>query len=128
MEVIKFWEEEGTKIPQPYEREIKVFLAPDKRDVPEILFTQAIIAPYSKTDYHKHDRPELIIVLSGEGTAVCEDEKTGIKPEMALWVRKNEMHQVINDNDSVLKLATVFVPPYTSEVLIKNIRSALKTK
>lgn len=126
MEVIKFWEEEGEKIPSPYKREIKVFLAPDKRNVPEIIFTQAIIAPNSQTDYHKHDRPELIIILSGKGVSICEGEETQIKPEMALWARKGEMHQVINKGDAELKLATVFVPAYTSEELLKNIRSALK--
>lgn len=126
MEVIKFWEEEGNKIPEPYKREIKVFLAPDKRNVPEIIFTQAIIAPRSKTDYHSHDRPELIIILSGKGVSICEGEETKIEPEMALWVRIGEKHQVLNNNDEELKLATVFIPAYTSEELLTSIRSALK--
>jgi mannose-6-phosphate isomerase-like protein (cupin superfamily) len=126
MEVIKFSEETGVNIPYPYKREIKVLLAPDKRDVPEIIFTQAIIDPNSKTDYHKHDRPELIIILSGKGISICDSKEVNIEPEMALWVRKDEMHQIINMNKEPLKLATVFVPAFTSDELLKNIFNGLK--
>ena len=95
MEVIRFSEETSVEVPFPYKRKIKVFLAPDKRDVPEIIFTQVIIDPHSKTDYHKHDRPELIIILSGEGKSICDGKEINIEHEMALWVRKSEMHQII---------------------------------
>ena len=126
MEVIKFSEETGVKVPFPYKREIKVLLAPDKRNVPEIIFTQAIIDPQSKTDYHKHDRPELIIILSGEGVSICDGKEINIEPEMALWVRKDEMHEIINKSEKPLKLATVFIPAFTSGELLKNIFDGLK--
>ena len=35
MEVIKCWEETGEEIGEPYKRTIKVFLASDKRNVPD---------------------------------------------------------------------------------------------
>lgn len=121
MEIIKSWQEEGVTIPAPYKRHLKIVLAPDRRNVPEITFTFAYIYPQSMTDYHKHDRPELIIVLSGRGKSVCGGVETELEPDMALWVQKDEMHQVVNTNDEMMKLATVFVPAYRADQLLSGI-------
>jgi mannose-6-phosphate isomerase-like protein (cupin superfamily) len=115
MEIVRCWQEQGITIQEPYRRCIRVFLAPDRRRVPEITFSHALIYPGSKTDYHVHDRPELIQILSGRGVCICDGEKTDIGPDMALWVRKGERHQVMNDGEETIKLATVFVPAYTAE-------------
>ena len=124
MEVIKCWEQAGVTIPEPFKRHIKVMLAPDTRGVPEICFSHAILYPKSRTDYHKHDRPELIQVLSGRGISVCDGVNVEIEADMALWVRAGEMHQVINTGEESLKLATVFVPGYTATENIDRIAKA----
>ena len=124
MEIIRCWEEEGETIKEPFKRHIKVMLAPDKHDVPEICYSHAIIYPGSRTDYHSHDRPELIQILSGRGQAVCNGETIQIEPDMALWVRAGEMHQMINTGEESIKLATVFVPGYTAEENLSRIRDA----
>ena len=124
MEVIKCWEEPGVEIREPFKRTIKVFLAPDTRNVPEICYSHAIIDPGSKTDYHSHDRPELIQVLSGTGIAICDDQTVPIEPDMALWVKAGEMHQVINQGPDPMKLATVFVPGYTAKQNLDRITQA----
>lgn len=126
MEIIKCWEEDGITIPKPYKRHLKVFLAPDKKDVPEITFSHAILYPKSKTDYHKHDRPELIMVVSGRGVSICDGVETPLEPDMALWVKAGEMHQVINQGEEAMKLATVFIPGYTAEDLLGGIMEAAK--
>lgn len=117
MEIVRIWEEEGVTVPKPYNRHLKVLLAPDKKNVQEISFNQALIYPLSKTDYHTHDRPELILIVAGRGISVCDGVETPIKPETALWIREGEMHQIINTGEETMKLATVFIPPYTSEQL-----------
>ena len=99
-------------------------LAPDNRNVPEITFSHAIIYPHSRTDYHKHDRPELILIVSGRGISVCDGVQTPVQPDVALWVRPGEMHQLINDGEESLKLATVFVPGYTAKENLDRIRQA----
>ena len=124
MEVIKCWEEPGETIQEPYKRHIKVMLAPDTRDVPEITFSHAIIYPKSRTDYHTHDRPELILIVAGRGVSVCDGVETAVEPDMALWVKAGEMHQIINTGEESIKLATVFVPGYTSEENLDRIRKA----
>ena len=60
MEVARAWEEKGVRIPPPYSRTIKMIFAPDRRNVEEASFSLALIDPGSQTDYHAHDRPELI--------------------------------------------------------------------
>lgn len=114
MEIIRAWEEEGVKIPAPYSRTIKMLFAPDKGNVEEISFSFALIDPGGKTDYHTHDRPELIFIVSGRGIAVCEGEETEVQGDTVLWVRAGEQHQMINTGAETLKLATVFVPGYTA--------------
>ena len=115
MEIARAWEEQGVKIPAPYARTIKMLFAPDKGDVAEISFSFALIDPMGKTDYHAHDRPELIFIVSGRGIAVCEGEETEVQADTVLWVRAGEKHQMINTGAETLKLATVFVPGYTAE-------------
>jgi len=115
MKYVKTWEEKGVTIPAPYARNIKVFFAPDKEGVNELTFTHALIYPESQTDYHKHDRGELIYIVSGRGIAICEGKEMPIEPDVVMWVEKDEMHQIKNTGNETLKLATVFIPAYTAE-------------
>jgi mannose-6-phosphate isomerase-like protein (cupin superfamily) len=124
MEVIRCWEEPGVVISDPYRRCIKVMLAPDTRNVPEITYSQAIIDPKSQTDYHDHDRPELIQILSGRGLAICDGKEVPVEPDMVLWVKAGEMHQLKNTGVETMKLATVFVPGYTAKQNLDRIIKA----
>lgn len=114
MKLAKAWEEPGVEIPAPFQRRIKVLLAPDKEGVQEITFSHAILPPSGRTDYHSHDRPELIYVVSGEGICVHEGRETPIVADMVMWVPAGEAHQMVNTGFEPLKLATVFIPAYTA--------------
>ena len=124
MEIIKCWEEKGELIQEPFKRNIKVFYGPDKRNVPECNFNQALIYPGFGTDYHAHDRPELIYVVSGRGVAVSEGEEYPIEPDVVFWVPANVSHKVQNTGDEILKLATVFIPGYSKNDLVGRIKKA----
>jgi quercetin dioxygenase-like cupin family protein len=115
MEIVKAWEEPGVKIPAPFSRTIQVFLAPDKHGVEELTFTFALIDPGGMTDYHTHDRPELIFVVSGQGESLCDGKTYDLQADVILWVRAGEKHQIKNTGSEILKLATVFVPAITAE-------------
>ncbi|MEK7407583.1 MAG: cupin domain-containing protein [Acidobacteriota bacterium] len=114
MKLVKAWEEQGVEIPAPYQRRIKVLFAPDKEGVEPLTFSHAILPPGGRTDYHIHDRPELIYVVSGEGICVHEGQQTPITADVAMWVPAGERHQMINTGYGPLKLATVFIPAYTA--------------
>ena len=124
MEVLRFWKEEGITVPEPYKRHIKVMLASDRRDATEITFSQVLIYPESKTDYHSHDRSELIVVVSGRGKSICDGKEICVQPDMALWIKPGEKHQLINDGDEMLKLYTFFTPAYSARDLLSGILKA----
>lgn len=119
--VVKAFEEKGVKVPAPYERIIKVLMAPDRHNVQEITFNFALIYPHSQTDKHIHDRPELIYIVSGRGEATLGDQEIPLEPDVVFWAEKDEVHQVRNTGDEMMKLATLFVPAYTAEELTKGI-------
>jgi mannose-6-phosphate isomerase-like protein (cupin superfamily) len=115
MEIARAWEEKGVTIPAPYARTIKMVFAPDKGGVKDLSFSFALIDPFSQTDEHAHDRPELIYVVSGRGQAICEGQVSEVQADTVLWVLAGEKHQMKNTSPETLKLATVFVPGYTAE-------------
>lgn len=114
MQIVRSWEEEGVTIPAPYHRTIKVMLAPDHHDVKEITFSHALIHAQSSTDMHTHDRPELILIVSGRGKCRTAQGEVDVEPDTAIWVEAGEAHQMVNTGYETLKLATVFVPAYTA--------------
>lgn len=124
MEIVKAWEEEGVKIPEPYSRTIKVLMAPDKENVEELTFSFALIDPGGQTDYHTHDRPELIYVVSGRGVYISDGESFDVQGDVVIWAEAGEQHQMKNTGPETLKLATVFVPAYTADHLLGNILAA----
>jgi len=124
LELIRCKDEPGYTVSAPYQRNIKILLAPDRRDCPELTYSHAILYPHSQTDYHQHDRPELIQVLSGFGVFVCNGEEYAVEPDVAIWVRTGEMHQMVNNSDETMKLATVFVPAYATDELLGPIKDA----
>ncbi|MGH2819053.1 MAG: cupin domain-containing protein [Actinomycetota bacterium] len=115
MELALAAEEPGIQVLSPYSRSIKVLFAPDRSAVTELMFSVVSIDPGSQTDYHVHDRPELIYVVSGDGSFTVDDKTVPIAGETALYVRTGEWHQLRSTGPDPLKLATVFVPPYTAE-------------
>jgi len=126
MKLVKAWEEKGVEVPEPYRRRVKVIFAPDKEGVQELTFSHAIIPPGSKTDYHAHDRPELIYIVSGEGICICEGKEIPVTGDMVMWVLAGEKHQFINTGYVPLKLATVFIPPYMASENYKRCLEAAK--
>lgn len=117
MKIIQAWTVEGVEVPEPYQRIIKVLLAPDKDGVEEYSVSQAIIFPKSKTDNHIHDRKELIYVVSGRGYCIYNGNKLQLEPDTLLLVDKGEEHQIFNESDESMKILVIFVPPHTSEYL-----------
>ena len=115
MKLVRAYEEKGVTIPKPYERTIKILMAPDKEDIPEVMVSAVSIPPGSGTDLHTHDRPELIYVVSGKGLSVGDAEEVQIDAGTAFWVPADEKHAVKNPGAEPLELITVFVPGYTAE-------------
>ena len=117
MKVVIAAMEEGVTVPSPFNRTIKILLAPDKEGVNELTLSYVTIPPGGHTDTHTHDRPELLYIISGKGLSKGGDELVEVGPDTAIWVETDEPHELTNTGEEVLKLVTVFVPPYPAETL-----------
>ncbi len=117
MKLVKAWEEQGVDIPAPYCRCLKVLFAPDKDGVEELTFSHALLPSNGRTDYHEHDRPEMIYVVTGSGTCLNEGEEVPITEDVVMWIPAGEKHQIINTGSTQMKLATIFVPAYKARDL-----------
>lgn len=115
MIIIQSDKESGVKVPPPFEREIKLLLGPDKGEVEEIRANLVILPKDGKTNYHMHDRPELIYVLDGLGICISEAGDISISKNTLIWAKKNDMHQIKNSSNKELKLFTLFVPGFNTE-------------
>ncbi len=110
MKLVKAWDEEGVGIPAPYQRRSKVVFAPGKEGVEELTSSHAILPPPGRTDYHEHDRPEMIYAVAGSGIRVHEGQQTPITADIAMWAPAGERHQIVNTGYEPLKPAAVFIP------------------
>jgi len=117
MKTVKSWNVERVEVPPPYQRTIKVLLAPDISGIDKFSLSQAIIFPKSKADSHVHDMRELIYMLSGRGYCISDIDRVELEPDIVLLVEKGEPHQIFNESDESMKLLVIFVPPHTAEYL-----------
>ncbi len=115
VKIIEAWKETGVKVPAPFEREITLLLGPDKGDVDDVRINLVTVPPGGKTNYHDHDRPEMLYVLEGEGQCVSEDGDIQLEKDLLVWAETGDPHQIVNNTDSTLKLLTLFVPGFTTD-------------
>ncbi len=126
MEVVKCGKKMGLLYQLHFRGISRYFSHQTKRDVPEMTFTHRAAVSTKQNRLSLHDKPELIQIVSGHGIAICDGVETQIGPDMALYVRAGEMHQVINTGDESLKLATVFVPGFPATENFKRCLDAAK--
>lgn len=111
---------DGTLIPEPHKREIKVVFSPDNYDVDEITFSLLDIYPGSKTAYHEHLSSELIYIINGKGIATSEDKEASIKEGSAIWCKSWEKHGLTNTGSNIMTIITVYVPGASMNDIIKK--------
>jgi len=115
MEHVRAGTATGIDVPAPNARSIQVLFAPDVRDVEELTFSLVQIEPGAGTDYHVHDRPELIHIVAGTGQAVVDDNEFDVAAGDVLYLRRGEWHKISAVGSDQLHLATVFTPGVSAE-------------
>lgn len=116
---------ESYSIPAPFQRSIKVLLAPDTQEVvKDLSITMGIIAPHSRNDYHAHEGTELLYIVSGHGRAVIDDKEYPIGPDALIVAPPGILHQQINESDETMKMLAVWTPPVLgSEVIDRAVEA-----
>lgn len=127
MTVIDASKIKGTKIDAPYERIVKILLAPDTQDVvKDISITQGIIYPHAQNDLHTHEGFELLYIVTGFGYAVLGDEKYEIKHDSLIVAAPGVQHQQINESDETMKMFAIWTPAVTGEEVLGRAKEAAK--
>jgi quercetin dioxygenase-like cupin family protein len=118
---------EGVKIPAPYERTVKVLLAPDTQDlVKDVSITMGIIAPHSRNDLHTHEGFELLYIVTGFGKAVLGENAYEIKHDSLIVAAPGVPHQQINESDDTMKMFAIWTPAVSGKEVLDRALIAAK--
>lgn len=129
MPVIETFSTESVHIPAPYERIIRVLLAPDTQDIVSgMSVSHCIIAPNGgKTDFHMHPGVEMMYIITGHGKCTIGDEEFDLKPDVLIVAPPNTMHDMRNYSDETMKLVAMYIPAETASRIYTRARTAAKT-
>ncbi len=112
MAVVQTWKVEGTKVPKPFERVLKVCMSPEEGSTKDFTLIISLISPKSSTNYHSHDDGgELMFVVTGRGSITIEGKDKEIEPDTAIFAPLGVRHRIVNASDETMKLVCIFVPP-----------------
>lgn len=112
MAVVQTWKIDGTKVPKPYERVLKVCMSPEEGSTKDFTLIVSLISPKSSTNYHSHDEGgELMYVVTGRGSVTIEGKEHEIAPDTAIFAPLGVRHRLVNSSDETMKVVCVFVPP-----------------
>ncbi len=129
MPFIDFSTVEGSKIDQPFERELKILLSPDRNDeVKDFTLLLSTLAPNGGcTDFHGHENEgELMIFMSGRGRAWMNDREYELKPGTAMYAPPGVAHKTMNTGDEPLQIACIFIPAVNASYIEEKLREAQK--
>ncbi len=104
----------GSKVPKPFERELKVIMSPETHDdVKDFTLLYSTLAPNGGcTDFHKHDSSgELMVFTSGSGKTWLDGVEYELKPGVAVYAPPGVEHKTMNTSDEPMLIVCVFVPP-----------------
>ncbi|MDR3532709.1 MAG: cupin domain-containing protein [Rhodopila sp.] len=129
MPVIEAFGKEAVHIPAPYERIIRVLLAPDTQEIVSgMTVSHCVIAPNGgKTDFHMHPGVEMMYIITGYGKCTIGDEEFDLKPDVLIVAPPKTMHDMRNYCDETMKLVAMYIPAETSAQILERARKAAKT-
>ncbi len=126
MPVINVLDAKSVKIKEPFERVIRVLVAPDTQDlVKNVSISHAVISPHSSTDLrHTHPGVEMMYIMSGYGECTIGDETHKIGPNVLMICPPNSPHDIRNYSDETMSLVAMFVPAETSKQIYERAEKA----
>jgi len=128
MPIINALSVKPVKINGPYERVIRVLLAPDTQDaVKDLSISHAVISPHCSTDLrHTHPGAEMMYIMTGHGECTIGDETHKIGPDTLMICPAGIPHDIRNHGDEPMSLVAMFVPPETSKQIYDRAERASK--
>lgn len=72
------------------------------------VFSETRLFAGQQTNGHKHSHGELYYIVSGEGILRRDEESRTLKPRMAIFIKPDEYHQIINENEKDMVFISVW--------------------
>ena len=112
----------GTLIPKPFERFVKIVMAPETQPyIKDISISMGYFSPHCSNDLHIHEEgAELIYIISGYGKTVIGDQTFDIGPNSMLINPKGVWHQQINESDTTMQLLAIWVPAVSGDSIVSR--------
>ena len=117
----------GSRVPKPFERELKVIMSPETHaEVKGFSLLFSTLAPDGGcTDFHTHESSgELMVFMSGRGKAWLAGTEYELKPGVVIYAPAGLEHKTLNTSAEPMRIACVFVPPASADYIRKNIAAA----
>ena len=80
-------------------------------DAPNFYLRLFDVAPGGNTPLHSHDWEHEVFVVSGRGKIVLADSEQPLVEGDAVLVQPNEVHQFVNDTESLMRMICVIPRP-----------------
>jgi mannose-6-phosphate isomerase-like protein (cupin superfamily) len=117
-----------SRVPPPFERELKVVMSPETHpgEVTDFTLLFATLAPNGGcTDFHTHESAgELMVITSGNGKAWLAGVEHELKPGIAMYAPPGMEHKTMNTGGTPLNIVCVFVPPASADYINAQINAA----
>lgn len=117
----------ASKVPKPFERELKVLMSPETYDdVKDFTLLFSTLAPEGGcTDFHTHEASgELMVFTSGHGKGWLAGKEYDLKPGVAIYAPPGVEHKTMNTGKEPLQIVCVFVPPAPADYIRKSLAAA----
>ena len=125
MPVINAFNQKAVRIPVPFDRNIRVLLAPDTQDIVKgISICHCIIPPGGRTDTHTHPGVEMMYIISGYGEAKMGDEMLELKPDVLLVAPPGVVHDIRNYSEETMKFVPIFIPGENASAIYERANKA----
>jgi len=103
----------GDIFPAPYRRTIKPLAAPWTLGTTKIWLATDEIEPHQASDPHVHkNQEEVLFFLSGKGRVRVDSEEIEVEPGYCVFLPIGSMHEVINDDETILRFIAAVAPPF----------------
>jgi len=118
----KSWEIEGFEPARPYNRNLKVVMAPGTHGVKSFAVIMVTFPPGVQSDLHCHDGEEFWIITEGRAQFIIGDEKFMAEPGMVVFSPPKVKHQIVNTGKDTFIAYSVHCPPGPEKVVLEYMK------
>ena len=118
----KSWEIEGFEPAPPYNRNLKVVMAPETHEIKSFAIIMVTFPPGVQSDLHCHDGEEFWIITEGRAEFTIGEERFMAEPGMVVFSPPKIKHQITNTGKDTFIAYSVHCPPGPEKVVLEYMK------